>query len=160
FASQSGVVLRAESLVSADGLQIVRLTARRGEPGRVVDVMLEVDEETGRPRMQTIRFSSPQRTVELRLAAERTEEFADAQLSAEMSEPDPGLMPAPVHVVRAPAIELPPPVPTMAQLADLEVDILHHLDQVGAVLGEQVTVKRRPEGLLQVRAVVDSEERK
>jgi RNA polymerase sigma factor (sigma-70 family) len=43
---------------------------------------------------------------------------------------------------------------------ELEIEVLRLLSSVGADTGEQVSVKRTPSGLLQVDAIVDSEQRK
>jgi RNA polymerase sigma factor (sigma-70 family) len=47
-----------------------------------------------------------------------------------------------------------------AELAAIEVDVLHLLDQVGANLGEQVSLARLPDGVLRVEALLDTDERK
>ncbi len=44
--------------------------------------------------------------------------------------------------------------------ADLEVEALQLLNQVGADLGEQISVKRTQEGTLQVSGIVETEQRK
>jgi len=44
--------------------------------------------------------------------------------------------------------------------ADLEVEVLHLLNQAGADLGEQVDVVRAPDGLLHVTGLVETDERK
>jgi anti-sigma factor RsiW len=44
--------------------------------------------------------------------------------------------------------------------ADLEVEALQLLNQVGADLGEQISVKRTQEGILQVSGIVENEQRK
>jgi len=44
--------------------------------------------------------------------------------------------------------------------ADLEVEALRLLNQVGADLGEQISVKRSPEGTLQVTGIVETAQRK
>jgi hypothetical protein len=54
-------------------------------------------------------------------------------------------------------------VPLVAQpvaTADLEVEALRLLNQVGADLGEQISVKRSPEGTLQVTGIVETAQRK
>jgi hypothetical protein len=43
---------------------------------------------------------------------------------------------------------------------ELEVEVLQALNQAGADLGEQVSVKRTPEGRLQVEGIVDNDRRK
>lgn len=44
--------------------------------------------------------------------------------------------------------------------ADLEVEALRLLNQVGADLGEQISVKRTSEGVLQISGIVETEQRK
>jgi len=53
-----------------------------------------------------------------------------------------------------------PLVTSATATADLEVEALQLLNQVGADLGEQVSVKRTPEGTLQVSGIVETEQRK
>jgi hypothetical protein len=47
-----------------------------------------------------------------------------------------------------------------AELAAIEIEVLHLLDQIGANLGEQVSVARMPDKTLNVEALVDTNERK
>jgi len=54
-------------------------------------------------------------------------------------------------------------VPLLVQpvaTADLEVEALRLLNQVGADLGEQISVKRTPNGALEVTGIVETEQRK
>jgi len=53
-----------------------------------------------------------------------------------------------------------PLVPQPVASADLEVEALQLLNQVGADLGEQISVKRTSEGTLQIIGIVETEQRK
>ena len=50
--------------------------------------------------------------------------------------------------------------PAPAATADLEVEALRLLNQAGADLGEQISVKRTSEGLLEITGIVETDKRK
>ena len=52
------------------------------------------------------------------------------------------------------------PLPAPVATAAVEVEVLRALNQIGADLGEQISVVRTPEGLLRVEGIVDTEKRK
>lgn len=162
FVEESGVALRAERVASEDHGQAIRLTAWREDQGRRVEVILDVDARSYRPRLETIRFFAPGRIIELRLVAKRSEPIAPEIMRPELFEPDSNLVASnpPTPRVTQPAAAPLPADLSIAKLAALEVDVLHQLDQVGAVLGEQVSVARTPKGQLRVEGVVDTDERK
>ena len=65
--------------------------------------------------------------------------------------PSPSLSPAPTPVASHPS-----PVAS----AEVEVEVLERLNQVNALLGEQVTLTRTPEGKLVVEGIVETDARK
>jgi len=82
-------------------------------------------------------------------------------------EPDPELLKndratgpggAGAMIPASPSLSAPPP-PTTAT-AELEVEALRLLSEARADLGEQVSVTRTPEGILQIRALVETDRRK
>ena len=53
-----------------------------------------------------------------------------------------------------------PQPPALAASADLEVEVLRLLSQVGADLGEQVNLTRGRDGLLRIEGIVETDQRK
>jgi anti-sigma factor RsiW len=79
-------------------------------------------------------------------------------VSAPAPKASPQMSPAPSPLAMSPQV-----VPLLAQpvaTADQEVEALRLLNQVGADLGEQITVKRAPNGALQVAGIVETAKRK
>jgi hypothetical protein len=159
FAGERGVLLRADRIESADGRTLIRVRAERESQGPKVEVTMDVDPASYRPLVQTIRFETRDRVVEMKIVALETERLRADQIHAGLFEPDSDLMssviPRTPHSHKTAAVELSP-----AELAALEVDVLHHLDQIGAVLGEQASVSRAGKGRLLVQAIVDTDQRK
>jgi hypothetical protein len=160
FVARTGVVLRAARIRTSDGHETVRLTAEHTGRGLKVEMRMDVDAGSDRPLIQTIRFEAAGRIVELKLVAEQTGRLALDQIDARVFEPDSNLLE--LHSVR-----LPEPTPKKAsavsgraELAALEVEVLHRLDDIGAILGEQVSVARTGTGRLVVQAAVETEQRK
>jgi len=52
------------------------------------------------------------------------------------------------------------PLPSIKASAELEVEVLQRLNQVNALSGEQINLKRTAEGTLLVQGIVDTEQRK
>jgi hypothetical protein len=158
FISEHGVALQAERTRDASGRYLVRLRAERDSNGRRVEISLDIDPETYRPIKETIRFQISDRAVEVRLSPEHTERLVADQVRPALFEPDTNLFASNnATKIVPPAVVREPVGP--GQLAALEVDVLHHLDQIGAVLGEQTRVSRT-DGKILVQGVVDTEQRK
>lgn len=82
---------------------------------------------------------------------------------AVVSAPAPKASPLTSPASSPPAKLNPSIVPLVTQpvaTADLEVEALRLLNQVGADLGEQISVKRTSEGTLQISGIVETEQRK
>ena len=71
--------------------------------------------------------------------------------------PSPSPSPAKLNPVPVPLTVGPP---RAIASADLEVEALHLLSQVGADLGEQITVERTPDGMVQIMGIAETEQRK
>jgi anti-sigma factor RsiW len=79
--------------------------------------------------------------------------------SAPVAKPSPQVSPASSPLAKLnPSIV--PLIPQPIASADLEVEALQLLNQVGADLGEQISVKRTQEGTLLVSGIVETEQRK
>jgi hypothetical protein len=158
FISENGIMLRAERTRDASGRSLIRLRAGRDNQGRKVEISLDIDPESYRPIKETIRFQASDEAVEVRLFPERTEGLVADQVRPALFEPDGDLLASNIGKKT-----LPTPVATKpldsGELAALEVDVLHRLDQIGAVMGEETSVSRT-DGKILVQGVVDSEQRK
>jgi hypothetical protein len=85
-------------------------------------------------------------------------------ISPTVFEPEPGLLSAIAPDTRDSKVDAatsaaPTVAPVMAS-AELEVELLRLLDQVGAFQGEQLSVTRSPAGGLMVEGILDSDQRK
>ena len=101
--------------------------------------------------------------VEFRFVESRFERRPIDAVAPALFEPDPDLISS-IEPGRNPKPETPvtvaqPPSPVMATAA-LEVEVLNLLHQVGADLGEQISVTRVADGDLKVQGLVDTDKRK
>ena len=143
----SADVAAAERLRSEDGTAVLRVTAQR-KSGRMVALLaVEVDSQSYRPRLQTIRFETPERTVEFRLAATRIQPIRQREMSANMFRPAPEFAPelrTPKQPPQQPGAPAPPaalPVPSGEAAIDpraLEAQFVLH--RAGACSGDSVRV--------------------
>jgi anti-sigma factor RsiW len=114
------------------------------------------------PIAQTFRLDDGHETREFRFTEIAFRPVAVEAIPAAALTPDPELTAA---IVKVPSPK-PPSPPTRRrisaeQLLGLEVETLNLLDEVGAFLGEQLTVERDPRrGHVRVEAIVDSPTRK
>ncbi|MCP5118743.1 MAG: hypothetical protein GY953_48650, partial [bacterium] len=158
FVSQEGVHLEVSALEADAGERHFRLTARRTEDELTVEVVVDVDAGTYQPRLQTIRFETPDRAAEISLVAERVETIATPYLTASLFRPDQYLTrPKPAPPPRVQPLTPPPPPDepkvTPAELALTEVEVHYALHRVGACLGEPVEVIRDAENRVLVRGL-------
>jgi len=99
---------------------------------------------------------------------ETRREHAANEINPQLFEPEPELLSARItrenialNVAPAPMTSAAPsPLPALAAPAELEIEVLRLLHQVGADAGEQVSVARAPQGQLRVEALVETAERK
>ncbi len=169
FLDEDGVMLRAERIRSEEGEPAIRLSAQRANARLRVEMVLEVDIRTYRPRLERIRFTDGDREVELCLAVERDEAVPLQRLTPTVFQPDATLA-APVvraAVPRSGAIARPPSTPTVAEahtdpaaLETAEIDAYYVLHRAGACLGEPIEVARDAAGYIQVRGLATAPERK
>jgi len=170
FAGQRGVVLSVERGLSRERERILRLRARRKTETTSAELVVELDAESLRPRLQSLRLVSGSETLELRLIPERAELMPAAFVKPSLFRPDVPLAPAPERrrsrprpVARPPAPSAPPTVamaaPTASELDMTEVQIRFALHRARACLGEPIEVRRQPDGI-RVQGVVNSTRRK
>ena len=168
FAGRDGVVLAAERVRMPNGEDMLRVSARRADENISVELLLEVDPLTYRPRLHQIRFETPHRIVHLRVIPEEFEMIPAANLPPAIFEPDyPQHIPdrpvvakrlpaAPQSSVSAPEVT---PKPSLAELAAVEIEARYAFHRVRACLGEPVEIVRGRENV-HVRGIVGASERK
>lgn len=132
---------------------MIRITAQRRSRKMVALLMVEVDSDSYRPRLQTIRFETPERTIEFRLTATAIQPILRSELSAAVFRPDAGVarevraepaLPRPEASVHPPVTEPPVRLPAIDPRAVEAQFVLH---QAGACLGESVRIAEEPPGV-------------
>jgi RNA polymerase sigma factor (sigma-70 family) len=112
---------------------------------------------------QTLVMQTAQGAVEFHFAETQFERRALHEITPQVFEPDAAFFRAPMPiepaVVAANPAASPLPSPLVAT-PELEVEVLSLLDQVGATLGEEVSVSRTVDGALQIAGVVEGRDRK
>jgi hypothetical protein len=155
FVSQEGATLHAEVFDK----RRLRLSAVK-VVGRITVVFtLEVDAPGYQPRLQSIRYESPARTLELTFVPEMA---GDVMVTS--FEPPISLL----RLARKPIIPDRPGLklrqpqwrPSQPDLTELEIELWYALHRVGACLGEPVEVLRQPDETLLVRGVASTPERR
>jgi len=168
FASQEGVTLTAERTRLEDGKQVLQLVARRQSAGFAAELAVQVDPINYLPRLQRIRFEAPGRAAEFSLSVDRIQAIPPAQLVPALFEPD-------VHIAGRQAggeqgmssgrrsqvlDETNGPIPTISEEIGREVEVQYALHRIGACLGEEIELIKRPSGRILIRALVENEQRK
>ena len=148
LASSDGASLTMEQ-VADGGASAVRLTAGKSSAGVAVEFVLDVDARTYTPRLQTIRYTSGGRSLELLLRAED----APQTMPASFEPPSFSAEPAAPAVRRSDAAAIP------QGSAELEIGVHRALHDRKACLGETVEVAANS-GAIEVRGVVATPERK
>jgi hypothetical protein len=171
FSNQEGVVLQAMPFSVADEPPAIRLSARKRSGDLSIEVVMDVDARSYRPRFQTVRFANGYRTVELRLRPVRTETVASYQSMSALFEPDVPIRP---QDRRATIARLTSPtrrgsdVPQInlrhleetGQSPVLEIKARYALHRIRACLGEPIEILPQPSGRLMVRGTAKTEDRK
>jgi len=170
FASRDGLVLTVERVGMPGGHGVFQISARRTDRQLSVELLMEVDPQTYRPRLYEARFETAHRVVHLRVIPEEFELIPAARLTPAIFEPDfplYRLVRPPVAAKRPPVAPerktqspTPAPRPSEAELAATEVEALYALHQVRACLGDPVKITRDPSWNLVVRGIVSTSERK
>jgi hypothetical protein len=170
FVTQDGLVVRMEKLPPERGRQAVRVTAEQSQTGRRAVLYIVLEEETLRPRIQSLRMETPDRVVELRLTAERTAVLSPGRVSRVFS-PEwiktsvfgDGVRFPESRRPREPALASLEPslsVPSPSELSVAEVELRYLLHRSGACRGEPVEVVRESGSRIVVRGLVETPERK
>ncbi len=172
FSSADGVVAGVERLPAEPG-SVFRLWARRESGGLKMEIVMEVDDVTYRPRLQVLRFEDAGRAVELRLLADRNESVAAARIEPAIFEPAGELARPPLRALRNlpdrrnsdagrvfPAPSVRRLGPDEAEIDDAEVQVLYALHRVRACLGEPVEIDHVSGLGVRVRGLVETTARR
>ncbi len=158
WAAEDASVATAERMPGEDGTPMIRITAQRRSRKMVAVLTVEVDSHSYWPRLQAIRFETPERSIEFRLAATSIQPVRRTEMAASVFQPDPSV----AREVRA----IRPVLPRQEALADPStnqpaadvtaidpraVDARFVLHQAGACLGESVRVSAEAGGTRVVR---------
>ncbi len=162
--SGGGERVRIERLES-DGATVVRVSASRSGWGAEVEVLFEIDPATDRVRVQQVRIRDRSREAVLRISAHdvRMIPARDDPATARAFEP-------PLPALPVAAREPSPAVSfsSAAEAADVSpggilesrVELLELLHRIGAEVGEELAVGRRPDGGLIIEGMVDTARRR
>ncbi len=164
FAGRGGVVLTMKRARSADGDPLYRLSAVRVAPGMRIEIVMHVDARTWKPRLQCVRFDTPQRSVEFRLAMEILRFVPHSSVPLEVSRSrewfgqtaPPARSEIPEAIVRS----APAALPITEDIDGLEVQVYYALHRIRVCSGEPVEVVRDSPGRILVRGLVKNVERK
>ena len=156
LASTDGASLAAEETRS-NGQAVVRLRARKTAGAVTVEFVLDLDRRTFTPQLQSIRYESPARSLELQLYTEPVPATMPASFEPPASSAPP---PPPAAVSRAPGSVPEAALPPVADAAMAEARIYHALHGIRSCLGETIQVETRGDGHFEVRGVVARPERK
>jgi len=170
FRSRDGVVCDVRRR-DGDSSALI-LTARRSLEWGRVELTAEIDAETYETQLQRLRVHTPERSVELVLAARRVEFFSAARVAEAVFHPPRALLaradvtdagtPALLRSMRQPRSESRDSLQTTAALeADrTEVRVRYILHILGSCRGEAVHVARSASGRIRVEGIVETADRK
>lgn len=165
---------------STGGAQAARLEERQsayvisyesreaGSTGGLIRATLTLSRADLRATEQTLTVRQGEETREYRFMETSFERRPASTVAPAVFEPDPELLgvvtkaPAVVAEKEPSAVSASGPLASapLVASADLEVEVLERLNQVNAFFGEQVSLKRMPEGQLRVEGIVETQTRK
>jgi hypothetical protein len=154
-AGRDGSRLRVERLASGS----FRLTASR--EGNLVRAEFVVEVEAGsfRPKLQVLRLETADRALELRVVSDHLEVVPVARVDAAVFEPDaPRVASLPVPPVPQREAQSVPPAPLPVE--DIETKVLFAVHRMRACVGDNVQVSTAADGAIEVRAIVQNQQRR
>jgi hypothetical protein len=166
FVSQDGVELNLERVSSAEGVRLLRLTARRRAGSLTTEITLEMDGTSYRPRLQRIRFETADQAAEVSLISERVETVPAAVLRSSVFTPDVAVTAPATRVVEAlPLAPRPPAVTaiaafTEAELSEKQIEVEYAVHRLNACLGGSVEVTRKGVSGIAITGLVADPERR
>jgi hypothetical protein len=158
WAARDGSLATAERMRGEDGRPMIRITAQHRSQKMVAILTVEVDSSSYWPRLQAIRFETPERAIEFRLAATSIQSVRRTDMAAGVFRPEPSL----TREVRATQPVLPRPAAPLDPVSDeppsgaialdpRAVEARFVLHQAGACRGESVRVSEEGGGTRVVR---------
>lgn len=165
FAGREGVALDIEKITLPNGSPGYSLTARRRNAQPSVEITIEMDAQTLRPRLQTIAQRNREHDITVRFIVEQHE--TAPRFVNSVFEPD-----VPLYVDRQPLSSpvqtagasepdsLVPALPALAEIARRETQVHYVLHLSRACLGEPIRVTRRDNGDIAVEGITARAERK
>jgi RNA polymerase sigma factor (sigma-70 family) len=115
---------------------------------------------------QTLLIRLANETREFRFAERSYEQLSESGVQPGAFELDPELVGSSAATKRRGNVAIVPHIPNLLPsppalaTAELEVEVIHLLNQVDAFSGDQLSVTRTPEGMLLVEGIIDTDERK
>jgi len=162
-------VTRAQLTDQLDALLLRTAPASQVKVGQVAEATLSVRAQDWLPCELRLKIRAEEGERIYEITEQASEVISLAKLSPEIfaeppiveppnpvaaPKPSPSSVPTPIPMKANPA---PPPIPMAT--AELEIEVLSLLNQVGATLGEEVSVARILDGSLRVEGVVETAER-
>src|SRR6266542_1355310 len=153
-------VTRSKLPGGVDAVTLHTVPAAQVKVGQIADAVFIVRAKDWQPSTLRLSVRAEDLSEVLNLAQVDPKIFANETVAlAPTPKASPQMSPsssplAKLSPINVPLVTIPPAT------ADLEVEALQLLNQVGADLGEQVSVKRTLEGTLQVSGIVETEQRK
>jgi hypothetical protein len=146
---------------------ISTIPADSSAPSAIKSATLILRRSDLHPIGQTLLITNGNQTYEYRFAETAFERKSNSEVAPAAFEPDKELLSvaAPNNITPAPNSEtnpssvIPRTTPVIASPA-LEIEVLNLLHQVGADMGEQITVVRAPGGGLSVQGITETDKRK
>ena len=89
WAAEDGSSATAERIRGEDGTPMIRITAQRRSRKMVAVLTVEVDSTSYWPRLQAIRFETPERAIEFRLEATSIQPIRRTEMAASVFRPEP-----------------------------------------------------------------------
>jgi Predicted transmembrane transcriptional regulator (anti-sigma factor) len=155
WSHQDGTILKAERIRQENGPPEIRVTAQRTTRRLTAVLRIDFDSASYRPRLQTLRFETPEHAIEFRLAAKQMRLISSTELKANLFSPEKRLFLDPAVPILPPApkesagsVDLPKTPAGLSSDGAFDALEAHYvLHQAGACLGEPVKIEEQRDGV-------------
>ena len=158
FAGRDGVSLTVERVRRPDGVALL-LRAVRSFGGRRIEATLELEPTRNRPRIETVRLDSPQRSYEVRMTLRAADQVSRERVPRDVFEPDSPVAgsekTAAATALPESTLEAPPADPL-----SIEVAVLHALHRQNLCLEGPIQVDFDQPGRVRIRGLALAGERR